>query len=63
MTESTNKIFEKIESEFEDMKSNHTDFAEKGNKAAGRRARKAASNLKKLMVPYRKTSVDESKEL
>ena len=34
---------------------------EKGNKAAGARARKAALNLMKLMKDFRKVSVEASK--
>ena len=32
-----------------------------GNKAAGGRARKAASELKKILTVYRKESIEESK--
>ena len=32
-----------------------------GNKAAGSRARKAASELKKILTVYRKESIEESK--
>ena len=32
-----------------------------GNKAAGTRARKAATELKKLLTEYRKASIDASK--
>ena len=32
-----------------------------GNKAAGGRARKAASELKKILTVYRKQSIEESK--
>ncbi len=34
---------------------------EKGNKAAGTRARKAAGEFKKIVTDYRKASVSESK--
>ena len=34
---------------------------EKGNKAAGGRARKAIGEIKKLVTDYRKASVSESK--
>ena len=40
---------------------NHNRFSEKGNKAAGTRARKAAGEIKKLVTNYRKASVAESK--
>ncbi len=36
--------------------------AEKGNKAAGTRARKASLELEKLMKEFRKTSLEESKK-
>ena len=45
-------------SEFDD---NHQKFEEKGNKAAGARARKALGEIKKLVTDYRKASVEESK--
>jgi hypothetical protein len=32
-----------------------------GNKSAGRRARKAAGELKKLVTPYKKASVEKDK--
>lgn len=35
---------------------------EKGNKAAGTRARKASLDLEKLMKEFRKLSVEESKK-
>lgn len=35
--------------------------AQKGNKAAAARARKAVSDLGKLLKPYRKASVSETK--
>ena len=39
----------------------HRTFAEKGNKAAGGRARKSIGEIKKLVTDYRKASVSESK--
>lgn len=44
-----------------DFDENHNRFAEKGNKAAGTRARKSAGEIKKLVTDYRKASVAESK--
>ena len=35
---------------------------EKGNKAAGTRARKTSSELEKLMKEFRKVSLEESKK-
>ena len=45
-------------SEFDD---NHSKFDDKGNKAAGARARKSLGEIKKLVTGYRKASVDASK--
>ena len=36
--------------------------AEKGNKAAGTRARKASLTLEKLLKDFRKASIEESKK-
>ena len=47
--------------QFNDFKENHSTFSEKGNKAAGGRARKAIGEIKKLVTDYRKASVSESK--
>ena len=46
-------LVEKINAEY--------DHVEKGNKAAGTRARKAALELSKLMKEFRKVSVEASK--
>ena len=40
---------------------NHISFKEKGNKAAGGRARKAVGEIKKLVTDYRKASVSDTK--
>lgn len=40
---------------------NHEAHSEKGNKAAGGRARKAIGEIKKLVTEYRKASVAASK--
>ncbi len=52
----------KINAEFEVFAANAAAQAEKGNKAAGARARKAALNLKNLMTEFRKVSVEEAKK-
>ena len=57
----TNELYEQIEELFEDFQANHRTFAEKGNKAAGGRARKAVGEIKKLVTDYSKASVSESK--
>ena len=57
----SSELYEQIESAFNDFKENHSTFSEKGNKAAGGRARKAIGEIKKLVTEYRKASVSESK--
>ena len=52
----------KINAEYEVFAANAAAQAEKGNKAAGARARKAALNLKNLMTEFRKVSVEEAKK-
>ena len=46
---------------FSEFDENHTKFNEKGNKAAGARARKSLGEIKKLVTGYRKASVDATK--
>ena len=58
---SSNELFEKMIELGREFKANHEVFAEKGNKAAGGRARKAIGEIKKLVTDYRKASVSESK--
>jgi hypothetical protein len=55
------EIHAKIKEHFEEFDANHEAHAEKGNKAAGGRARKHIGELKKLVTEYRKASVAESK--
>ena len=57
----TNELYDEINWWFEDFQENHRAFTEKGNKAAGGRARKAVGEVKKLVTDYRKASVTESK--
>lgn len=40
---------------------NHTIFADKGNKAAAARARKAINEIKKHVTGYKKASVEQVK--
>ena len=54
-------LVEKINAEYEVFVSNANAQVEKGNKAAGARARKAALELSKLMKEFRKVSVEASK--
>ena len=57
----TNTLYETMNNLWEDFQENHRSFTEKGNKAAGGRARKAIGEVKKLVTDYRKASVSESK--
>tara|TARA_Y100000592_G_C5396568_1_gene280937 strand:+ start:713 stop:889 length:177 start_codon:yes stop_codon:yes gene_type:complete len=52
--------YNQIEAVLEEFKTNHEKNAA-GNKAAGTRARKAATELKKLLTEYRKVSIEASK--
>lgn len=55
------ELVDQIKTEYDAFVSNAEAQAEKGNKAAGARARKAALNLMKLMKDFRKVSVEASK--
>jgi len=58
---STNNLYNEIKELFSEFEANHATFQEKGNKAAGGRARKAIGEIKKLVTGYRQASVSESK--
>ncbi|MGN0189040.1 MAG: histone H1 [Candidatus Cryptobacteroides sp.] len=55
------ELVSQIKAEYEAFATNADAQVEKGNKAAGARARKAALNLMKLMKDFRKVSVEASK--
>ena len=55
------KLISQIEEQIALFQENATLQSEKGNKAAGTRARKAALELSKLMKEFRKVSVEASK--
>ena len=57
----TTDLYSTMSQLWSDFDENHNRFAEKGNKAAGTRARKSAGEIKKLVTDYRKASVAESK--
>ena len=57
----TNELYDTLNNLWEEFQENHRTFSEKGNKAAGGRARKAVGEVKKLVTSYRQASVDESK--
>ncbi|MCD8208741.1 MAG: histone H1 [Bacteroidales bacterium] len=54
-------LVDQIKAEYEVYAKNADAQVEKGNKAAGARARKAALNLMKLLKDFRKVSVEEAK--
>ena len=56
-----NELYSQIKQHFEVFEENHEVYSDKGNKAAGGRARKAIGEIKKLVTEYRKASVAESK--
>lgn len=55
------ELIEKINTEFEAFKTDADLQSEKGNKAAGTRARKSTLNLEKLLKEFRKISLESSK--
>ena len=55
------ELIEKINAEYEVFAANAAAQAEKGNKAAGTRARKSALEISKLMKEFRKVSVEAAK--
>ena len=55
------ELVDQIKAEYEVFAKNAEAQVEKGNKAAGARARKAALNLMKLMKDFRKESVEAAK--
>ena len=55
------ELVDQIKAEYEVFAQNAEAQVEKGNKAAGARARKAALNLMKLMKEFRKQSVEATK--
>jgi hypothetical protein len=56
------ELYTEMESLWETFKSNHATFAEKENKAAAGRARKAINELKKYVTAYKKASVESTKK-
>ena len=55
------ELVDQIKAEYEVFAQNAEAQVEKGNKAAGARARKAALTLMKLMKDFRKESVEAAK--
>ncbi len=57
----SDKLFESMKELWQKFEENHILFKEKGNKAAGGRARKSIGEIKKLVTDYRKASVSDTK--
>ena len=57
-----NELVEKIKAEFELFANEADAQVEKGNKAAGTRARKSSLELEKMLKEFRKVSIDEGKK-
>ncbi len=57
-----NEVVSKIKAEFEVFVKEAEAQIEKGNKAAGTRARKSSLDLEKMLKEFRKVSLDESKK-
>ena len=57
-----NELIEKIKEVSEVLLVDAAAQADKGNKAAGTRARKASLDLEKLLKEFRKLSLEESKK-
>lgn len=55
------ELVKKINEAYEAFKADAALQVEKGNKAAGQRARKASLELEKLMKDFRKASLEASK--
>jgi len=56
------ELVNKIKAEFGAFATDASLQIEKGNKAAGTRARKSSLDLEKLLKEFRKVSVEESKK-
>lgn len=56
------ELLEKIQEQYKAFEADSLLQVEKGNKAAGTRARKASLELEKAMKEFRKVSVEESKK-
>tara|TARA_B110000263_G_C15192758_1_gene456845 strand:- start:542 stop:730 length:189 start_codon:yes stop_codon:yes gene_type:complete len=54
-------INEQLHKLWDEFELNHNEHAAKGNKAAGKRARKALGDVKKLVTEYRKISVSSDR--
>lgn len=55
------EMYTEIELLWKEFSENHAIYADKGNKAAAARARKAINELKKHITNYKKASMDSVK--
>jgi len=56
-----NDFYAQLEEQWIIVESRHAKFLEKGNKKAEADVRKALGEMKKLITPYRKASVESTK--
>ena len=56
------ELVDQIKAEYDVFAQNAAAQVEKGNKAAGTRARKASLELEKVLKEFRKVSLEESKK-
>lgn len=56
------KLVEDLNQHFENFTKDAADHVEKGNKAAGTRARKTSLSIEKALKDFRKKSIDASKK-
>ena len=57
-----NELYQKLAEHWAVVEERHTKFVEKGNKKAESDVRKALGEIKKLVTPYRKASVEATKK-
>ena len=57
------QIYGQIKEQMDIVETRHAKFIEKGNKTAEADVRKALGDIKKLVTPYRKASVDTTKSM
>lgn len=57
-----NDLYGQIAEQWAIVEERHAKFVEKGNKTAEADARKALGEIKKLITPYRKVSVESTKK-
>jgi len=57
-----NSLYIQLQEQWAIVEERHTKFVEKGNKKAEADARKALGEMKKIITPYRKLSVETTKK-